>query len=520
MSNYLGKKAFFDNLTISADTVDGYSMDQGVLTTSSPTFAALTLSGLTASTLVYSNASKAFTSLANGSGYLLNDGSGGLSWGAVDTSPFWRIDGTSTPSAAWDLGDYGFTALNLTAAPTLSAEQLTNVAGWTPTTNWTYAGGKWSHATGNATALTATGETAIVVDTKYIITITNTTTTAGGGLIVSMGGQTFPAITASGTNTYNVRAVFTTALAFTPTGGTWVGSIDSISVKILSAGALTGTSATVGYGLTVQSGQLLFPDGEASYPGLGFTYHTNYGIRYYSGYVATVVSGANRFLVGGNATYCDSTYFVLNSSSELSMSTPAANILKFGKDSETPSDQTLMACGGSGTDKVGAMLTVNGGQSTGAGAPGGVRIQTSTIAGTGSTANTYYTRQFIDGKVHTVSNNSATAMFSIANADGNAVGGYINYTVEVTDGTDIQLESGTFTFAAVNKATETWTTDADKGTVSAVVSSGTLTVTWAVDTATADTVKVTVNSNSSLTPTSSKVQFQIFLNSPKVITIL
>lgn len=57
--------------------------NQALLTTSSPTFAGLTLSGGTASTLAYLNGSKAFTSLANGAGYLLNDGSGGLSW-AVD----------------------------------------------------------------------------------------------------------------------------------------------------------------------------------------------------------------------------------------------------------------------------------------------------------------------------------------------------------------------------------------------------------------------------------------------------
>lgn len=50
---------------------------------SSPTLTGMTLSGLTASTVIYSDAAKAITSLANGAGVLTNDGAGGLSWGAA-----------------------------------------------------------------------------------------------------------------------------------------------------------------------------------------------------------------------------------------------------------------------------------------------------------------------------------------------------------------------------------------------------------------------------------------------------
>lgn len=67
MSGYLSKKGVYISAT-----------DIG--TESSPTYTGLTLSGLTASTVVYSNASKAITSLANGTGYLYNDGAGALSW--------------------------------------------------------------------------------------------------------------------------------------------------------------------------------------------------------------------------------------------------------------------------------------------------------------------------------------------------------------------------------------------------------------------------------------------------------
>lgn len=49
----------------------------------SPTLTGLTLSGLTASTVIYSDAANAITSLANAAGVLTNNGIGGLSWGAA-----------------------------------------------------------------------------------------------------------------------------------------------------------------------------------------------------------------------------------------------------------------------------------------------------------------------------------------------------------------------------------------------------------------------------------------------------
>lgn len=198
----------------------------------------------------------------------------------------------------------------------------------------------------------------------------------------------------------------------------------------------------------------------------------------------------------------------------------SASVFQFGVDAASPIDQTLKACDGSGADKDGAMLTQQGGASTGTGAPGGWRVQTSTVAGTGSTANTYYDRIRAVGKVYSISNNSATALFSLAVADGVGVGGKVDYTIEVTDGTDIQVESGTVHFAAVNKATETWTSGTPAEVSLQALSGGTLATTWAADTATADTFKLTLNSNSSLTPTSTLVRIVITLNSPRAITIL
>jgi hypothetical protein len=67
----------------------------------------LILSALTASTLIYSNASKQITSLANAAGYLLNDGVGGLSWAAISTS----YDKVCCYSSAQSIGNGANTTL-------------------------------------------------------------------------------------------------------------------------------------------------------------------------------------------------------------------------------------------------------------------------------------------------------------------------------------------------------------------------------------------------------------------------
>jgi len=430
-------------------------------------------------------------------------------------------DGLTPLTADWNVGAFDFTAKNLTATPTLSAEQLTNVAGWTAAGNWTYAGGKWSHATGSATALTATGETEIVVGTKYEITMTITTSTAGVGLAVSLGGQRFAVVStgAPTTYTYNVTARSTAALAIIPNSGTWVGSVDSISVKILTA----ETGIVNAEGINLNSGQFLMENGNETHPVLAPTKSSLCGFYWNENqYFAYTYNGAPQWMMGCYGIYLGVRSLFFGSSynaGDLILGRYSAATLQIGVGAASPIDQTIKGPDGSGTDRPGGMLTVQGGASTGTGAPADWRVQTSTISGTGSTANTYYDRLRTVGKVYSLANNTATDVFSVAVADGNMAGGRIDYTIEVRDGTDVQCESGTVTFAGVNKAVETWTTDIDEVS-SAALSSGTLATTWAINTATADTMKITVNSNSSLTPTSTYLRYTITFNSPQVITIL
>jgi hypothetical protein len=251
MSGYLSKKGVYISAT-----------DIG--TESSPTYTGLTLSGLTASTVIYADASKAIASLANGSGYLLNDGSGGLSWAAVSLSGYLKADGTVPLTADWNVGAFDLTALNLTASPALSVEQITNFAGWTAAAGWTYgAGTGWTHSSGT-TAETATGETALVRGTQYKVVVAYTH--AGtGGVTFSMGGQTFAQETSATSATYYVTCTATTtSYRFTPSTA-WTGSITSVSVNIVTDGLVTSN------GMVLNGGNILLSSGNLYSPAISFS---------------------------------------------------------------------------------------------------------------------------------------------------------------------------------------------------------------------------------------------------------
>jgi hypothetical protein len=96
-----------------------YKQQQALAAGDSPTFAGLTLSGLTASTVVYSNASKAITSLANGSGVLTNNGSGTLAWSLTPTLTTLNLTNTGALTS---------TAGNITLTTSLTAATGNEVA--------------------------------------------------------------------------------------------------------------------------------------------------------------------------------------------------------------------------------------------------------------------------------------------------------------------------------------------------------------------------------------------------------
>lgn len=113
---------------------------------------------------------------------------------------------------------------------------------------------------------------------------------------------------------------------------------------------------------------------------------------------------------------------------------------------------------------------------------------------------------------------TATALFGIAVTAGNTAGGVITYTLNVTDddGSDDQIEVGTVQFVGLQDEAN-WHTNISEVSTQAL-ESGTLATTWAIDTATADTLKVTLLANSNLTTPVYTLSYTVTFNNAYTVT--
>lgn len=178
---------------------------------------------------------------------------------------------------------------------------------------------------------------------------------------------------------------------------------------------------------------------------------------------------------------------------------------------------TLSITVGSSTNKNGGTLNLQPGVSTGTG-NSIVSIQGYTKGASGSTDNTVIDRVVVTG-AKTLTD-SATSLFEIALPTLTMTGGKIDWTIEASDGTDMQSLSGITTFAAVNKG-GSYTTTVTNATANdaKAVSSGTLTTAWAFLNGT-NKVTMQLTPTGSLTETTYRVTYTVTNNSPQAITIL
>jgi hypothetical protein len=149
------------------------------------------------------------------------------------------------------------------------------------------------------------------------------------------------------------------------------------------------------------------------------------------------------------------------------------------------------------TNKAAGDLILGPGVSTGTGGAN-IRLQTSTRALSSGTGNNTPTDRVIAQSPFSVTNNSATTLFSMALASGSIVAGFIRYAVEVTDGTDYQIEEGVIAYHVTNKAGTIANNTVVKSGNQQAMTSGTLSVTFTITAA--NPALIQVNANSSLTP--------------------
>jgi parallel beta-helix repeat protein len=156
-----------------------------------------------------------------------------------------------------------------------------------------------------------------------------------------------------------------------------------------------------------------------------------------------------------------------------------------------------------GTDLAGGTLQLNPGLSTGTGRSL-VSIRGLTPAtSTGTSDNSTFLDRQVVGAFKALTNNSAINIVNCTLASNTIVGGIIRYTIEVFDGTNLQMETGEYMFQSANKGgVFSGNTMTAIGTPKQFLGSGTLgtagACVWAITGA--NPAVISVNANSSLTP--------------------
>ena len=182
------------------------------------------------------------------------------------------------------------------------------------------------------------------------------------------------------------------------------------------------------------------------------------------------------------------------------MSRPnAANIQQGGADAASPVAQTLsvQSVVGGTSNTAGAQWNLVGSLGTGTGVPGRVHIQGGALAQTGTTKQTAIDRHIV-GATKVLTNANVIALANCTLASNTAVGGLLDYTIEVFDGTNVQYEAGTITYGAINKGGVFSNNVCLKSANQQAFTSGSLTVTFTITAA--NPAVISVNANSSLTP--------------------
>lgn len=171
------------------------------------------------------------------------------------------------------------------------------------------------------------------------------------------------------------------------------------------------------------------------------------------------------------------------------------------------------------TNKAAGNLILTTGISTGNAAPPYIQLQAGvTGGGSGSTDRAVVDRA-ITGATKILTNNTAIDVMNGTIASNTAAGGILFYTIEVSDSTNLQSESGMAVYTVVNKA-GVITSAITEVNSQQTLSSGTLASTWAISAA--NPAVISLNANSSLTPGTAypRVTYTVLNHGQQVITIL
>lgn len=216
----------------------------------------------------------------------------------------------------------------------------------------------------------------------------------------------------------------------------------------------------------------------------------------------TGATAAGGITFGTDTTLYRSAANELTTGGNIVQDSQAARTYSVGRNttSNTAGNSLTIQSGGAtsgATDKAAGDLILRTGLSTGTGGAT-ARIQTMTRATATGTSDNTATDRFIATSPKSVTNNSATTLATLTLASGSVAAGIIHYAVEVTDGTDYQIEEGIVSYHVTNKAGTIANNTTVKSANQQAATAGTLTCTFTVTNASSPLIQL--NANSSLTP--------------------
>jgi hypothetical protein len=463
-------------------------------------------------------------------------------------------------------GDTYYRASNvLTRLPKGTAGQVLTMNAGATAPEWAAGGGSSGLTVGTTTVTSGTGgrlfyETAGNVLGEVSGATSNGTavTFTSGNLIATSAALTTPAITTSQTTTRDaIGATSTDGIILTNTTAAaagaqqysprlrlhgsgwkttataaardvdWIQEVQPIQGTTAPTANLTFSAQINGGGytpvFTMTSGNVFGTEGSGtSSPSFGSINNSTYALR--SGlkvisddtYITSNGSNYFRFAGGGGFRLRNDMYLGFSLDSNLNlpdtlMTRGGVAIFRLGNtDAASPvgytiSSQSVVA---GTTNTAGATRTEIASLGTSQGTPGRYHIQTGAmIAASGSTQQTAVDRLIL-GATKVLTNNTVTTVVNVTDASNTVAAGFVEYAVEVFDGTDLQVETGSFTYQVTNKGgtiannTITFAGASGVGVTSNypknTTTSGTLAVTWAISAA--NPALLSVNANSSLTP--------------------
>jgi hypothetical protein len=233
-----------NNTHRSSDGTDHGFIDQDLQTTASPSWAGVTISGITQGSILFA-----------GSGGAVSQDNANLFFD--DTNDYIGL-GTNTPADRVGVKSAGGTAIAQLGSTLLTnGDFATDLSSWTAGAGWSWSSGTALHTAGNTATLTQ--GVAVTSDQQYQAEVTISGRTAGTVTASFPGSPESASLSTNATHTFTFRAASTSTinLTFTPTTD-FDGALDDVSFKLItpastydlavydSTGARSGATITAG----------------------------------------------------------------------------------------------------------------------------------------------------------------------------------------------------------------------------------------------------------------------------------